>query len=247
MMSNLDSQAPAPRDKRYLVLALPTQLPRKVKQYSLIAILIVGTNVLSHRFWNADGEASEMVSSSLLEEVSPLEELYLMDKARSKVSDPEGFAIKVQEVSGMLGIPPEWLMAVMYAESSFNPSALNHKGSGATGLIQFMPATAAELGVSLDRLRRMDAVQQLEYVYLYLQTVRERYGDYQHLTDLYLAILFPRARGQDYCFTLYARPTQSYLQNAGLDEDKDGRVTVSDIDRHLKRMYPKAYMTQLLS
>lgn len=246
-MSKADSQAPAPRDKRYLVLALPTQLPRKVRQYSLIAILIVGTNLLSHRFWNADGEGAEMVGSALLEKVASQEELYLMDKARGKVGDPDLFAGKVREVAGMLGIPAEWLMAVMYAESSFNPSALNHKGSGATGLIQFMPATAAELGVSLDRLRRMEAVQQLEYVYLYLQTVRERYGDYQHLTDLYLAILFPRARGQDYCFTLYARPSQAYLQNAGLDEDKDGRVTVSDIDRHLKRMYPKAYITQPLS
>ncbi|MEM7656574.1 MAG: lytic transglycosylase domain-containing protein, partial [Bacteroidota bacterium] len=165
----------------------------------------------------------------------------------AKVKDLDGFAHKVREVSGMLAIPPEWLMAVMYAESSFNPSALNHKGSGATGLIQFMPATAAELGISLDRLRRMDAVQQLEYVYLYLQKVRERYGDYQHLTDLYLAILFPRARGQDYCFTLYATPSQSYKQNSGLDEDQDGRVTVSDVDRHLKRMYPQAYITQLVS
>ena len=144
----------------------------------------------------------------------------------------------------MLEIAPEWLMAVMYAESKFDPSVLNYKGSGAVGLIQFMPATAMEMDVSVERLKRMSANQQLEYVYLYLETVRSRYGQFSSLTDLYLAILFPKAIGQDYCYTLYAKPSVSYQQNSGLDENKDGRVTISDVDRRLKRLFPTAYMTE---
>ena len=141
----------------------------------------------------------------------------------------------------MLNVPPEWLMAVMYSESQFDASVLNHKGSGATGLIQFMPATASDLNVSMQRLRDMNHTQQLEYVYLYLQKVRERYGEYDSLTDLYLAILYPKARKQDLCYTMYAKPSKSYKQNSGLDENKDGRVTVSDIDRRMMRLYPTAY------
>ena len=240
MMSRKDPQTPATRTKRYLVLAFPRYLPEKVKNYSLIAVLVVGTNFFTHKMWNP---SQSQASASLIDKVEASDELYLMEKARAKVADPDAFDSKVREVSDMLAVPPEWLMAVMYAESSFDPGVMNRQGSGATGLIQFMPGTAGELGVSLERLRRMDAVQQLEYVYLYLQRVRERYGEYEHLTDLYLAILYPKARGQDYCYTLYAKPSQSYVQNSGLDDDKDGRVTVSDVDKHLKRIFPKAFMT----
>ena len=231
-------QAPVRRDKRYLMIPFPA-IPQKVRNISMLAVLVLGSNFLTHKLWNP-GESS----SAVVEKVSARQELYLIDKASMKIPDTESFADKVKEISGMLAVPPEWLMAVMYAESRFDPAILNRKGSGATGLIQFMPGTALELNVSVERLKRMPAVQQLEYVYLYMQNVRERYGEYQSLTDFYLAILYPKARGQDYCYTLYATPGQSYKQNSGLDEDKDGRVTISDIDKHMKRLYPTAYMMQ---
>ncbi|TAE60401.1 MAG: transglycosylase [Bacteroidetes bacterium] len=232
-----DIRAPMKREKRYLVLSLPQNLPRIVRNFSGIMALVVGSNLLSHsllskRSFFADAPASSASS------------LYLLDKAGAYIAEPESFGDKVKEVSGKLNIPPEWLMAVMYAESRFDPAVYNQKGSGAIGLIQFMPATARDMDVTPERLQRMSARQQMEYVYRYLQGVREKYGEYQSLTELYLAILFPKARGQDFCFTLYARPGEQYEMNAGLDSDKDGRVTVSDVDRHLKRLFPEAYMIQ---
>lgn len=238
-MKRKGPQTPIRRDKRYIMIPFPVSIPKKVRQLSLLGMLVIGSNVVTHQLWNP-GPASEAVTLK----VNTKPELYLIDKASMKVGDADAFADKVKEISRMLAVPPEWMMAVMYAESGFDPGILNHKGSGATGLIQFMPGTALELNVSIERLKRMTAVQQLEYVYLYMQNVRERYGEYQSLTDFYLAILYPKARGQDYCYTLYASPSQSYKQNSGLDEDKDGRVTVSDIDKHMKRLYPTAYMKQ---
>lgn len=170
--------------------------------------------------------------------------LYLLDKASLHISNTEAFESKVRDIAHMLEVAPEWLMAVMYSESKFNASAKNLKGSGATGLIQFMQGTAQELEVSLDRLASMNPVHQLEYVYLYLETVKQRYGQYSSLTDLYLAVLYPKARGQEYCYTMYARPSRQYYQNSGLDENEDGRVTVSDIERRMKRLYPTAYMAE---
>lgn len=172
--------------------------------------------------------------------------LYLLDKASLHITDTEAFEAKVRDIAEMLQVAPEWLMAVMYSESKFDSSVRNFKGSGATGLIQFMAGTAQELNVSLDHLANMNPVHQLEYVYLYLDTVRKRYGAYSSLTDLYLAVLYPKARGEEYCYTMYARPTQQYNQNSGLDENKDGRVTVSDIERRMKRLYPTAYMAEPL-
>jgi len=225
--------------RRYLVLSLPAFLPKLTSKYLWIVILVVGSNYLSHHFWN-NGKGE--IQTDLLGVGS--EELYLADKASMYIPDTKSFTQKVKEISSMLAVPAEWLMTVMYAESKFDPGVANFKGSGAVGLIQFMPTTAMDMNVSAERLQRMTPLQQLEYVFLYLQKTRERYGEYDSLTDLYLAILYPKARKQDYCYTLYAKPSRAYQQNSGLDVDKDGRVNISDIDKHLKKLHPTAYMIE---
>lgn len=232
---------PAPvRGKRPVVLWLPDRFPPIVKK----AFWGLGIVALTHLFspFIPENNSSIAAGNLVSEFTSASHSLYLLEHARPHVRDLGAFAERVIDVSEDLDVPPDWIMAVMYAESRFDPGIANLQGSGATGLIQFMPGTASELGTSIDRLKRMEAVQQMEYVYLYLQTVRERYGDYESLTDLYLAILYPKARGQDYCYTLFARPTESYRQNKGLDKDRDGRVTVSDVDKHLKGLFPEAYI-----
>ena len=70
--------------------------------------------------------------------------LYLIETAEPYVYDVGDFEQKVRKISKKLGIAPEWLMAVMHSESRFDASVANFKGSGATGLIQFMPTTAKD-------------------------------------------------------------------------------------------------------
>ncbi|MFK7923861.1 MAG: transglycosylase SLT domain-containing protein [Bacteroidia bacterium] len=234
-----------PKDRRYVVLSLP-KVPRAVRNVSLMAVLVVGSNLLTHRFFDPDPTPNPMEYVTMRSPEERPQQLYLLEKAAEHITNLDAFEAKVRDVSQMLDVPPEWLMAVMYAESAFDPGVANHQGSGAIGLIQFMPATAESLHVSAERLKRMDAVQQLEYVYLYLQQIRERNGDFDSLTDLYLSILYPKARKQDYCYTLYAKPTIAYRQNSVLDEDKDGRVTITDIDRRMKRLFPSAYRAEKL-
>ena len=171
-------------------------------------------------------------------------ELYLLDRAGIYVSDLPAFEYKVREVAKRLDIPPEWLMSVMYSESRFNAGAANFKGSGAIGLIQFMPTTAKDMGTSVHYLKQLGHIDQMEYVYKYLQAVRLKYGEYKTLTDLYLAILYPRAREGEMCYSLYENPTKAYKQNVGLDEDKDGRVTVNDIDKRMRRVFGPAYVKE---
>ncbi len=70
------------------------------------------------------------------------------------------------------GVPPALFLALVHAESSFNPKALSRVG--AIGLTQLMPATARELGVNPH-----DPVQNLVGGARYLRSQFERFGSWQ--------------------------------------------------------------------
>ncbi len=228
-----------------IVRSAPQYVPVNLKTVAIIGLVVLLSNLLTVALVKP-GKASTAAPSAA-ETVTELEipSLYLMDKASVYVEDMPAFEEKVKVVSTKLRIPPEWLMAVMYSESKFNAGAVNFRGSGAVGLIQWMPITAKELDVTVQQLANLDHIDQLDYVYAYLNQARDRYGDFHSLTDLYLAILYPKAMSEDYCYTLYAKPSITYKQNSGLDENKDGRVTVSDIDKRMQRIFPTAYMAEL--
>lgn len=121
---------------------------------------------------------------------------------------------------------PNWLMACMAFESgeTFSPSERNRAGSGAIGLIQFMPRTAEGLGTTTAALAGMTAVEQLHYVGLYFRP----YAHCIHaLSDMYMAILLPRMIGKPDDAVMFGDGV-SYRQNSGLDADADGKVTKAE-------------------
>lgn len=143
----------------------------------------------------------------------------------AKVSRP--FRDAVRAIGARLGVDPNHLMAVMAFETgeTFSPSIRNAAGSGAVGLIQFMPATAEKtLGTTSDDLAKLDAVSQLPYVERYLAQFRGRMKD---VADVYMAVLWPKGIGIPLDSVLWDAgkwPT-TYRQNAGLDANKDKRIT----------------------
>ena len=212
------------------------------KWIGLVIVMLFASNLVTYSMFG--NKAETHISNT------ETQSLYLLEEAGRYVRDIFSFENKVREVAHTLDVPPEWLMAVMYSESRFDPAVSNKRGSGAVGLIQFMVPTVKELNVRMGTklymkdIKTMSAHRQLDLVFEYLQTVRERYGEFDSLTDLYLAILYPRAVDQDLCYSLYAKPTRAYRQNSGLDENGDGSVTVSDIDRRMKRLFPNAYIAE---
>ena len=133
-----------------------------------------------------------------------------------------------------------WLMACMAFESgeTFSPSIKNAAGSGATGLIQFMPATARGLGTTTDALADMKAVDQLEYVEKYFRSYVTRIHS---LSDMYMAILLPKYVGQPDDAVLFSSGI-AYRQNSGLDANKDGKITKAEATAKVKAKLDKGYI-----
>lgn len=140
----------------------------------------------------------------------------------------EAFRGKLIDICGQLGADPSDMMACMAFESgeTFRSDVRNAAGSGAIGLIQFMPATATALGTSVLALAAMTAERQLDVVAQYFRPQR---GRLRNLEDLYMAILWPTGVGKPDSFVLFDRNDdrhpKRYTQNAGLDADRDGQVT----------------------
>lgn len=180
------------------------------------------------------------VASSLLKKEVETEpnDRYAMAWGK-KVSDE--FKRRVIAICGELVIQdPDWLMACIAFESgeSFRADIRNAAGSGATGLIQFMPATARALGTSTTALAAMTPEAQLDYVRLYFLPYKNRL---KNLGDLYMAILWPRGIGKPDDWALWDRDTRptTYRQNSGLDANRDGVITrgeaVAKIEAKLQR------------
>lgn len=139
----------------------------------------------------------------------------------------ETFRERVKWIGADLGLDPSDLMACMAFESgeTFSASVRNAAGSGAVGLIQFMPQTALMLGTTTEKLRAMTAEDQLNYVHKYFAPSK---GRLHNLGDIYMAILWPAGIGKSDDWNLFTkggpRPVL-YLQNKGLDFDHDGDVS----------------------
>lgn len=140
---------------------------------------------------------------------------------------PRFVEIVVDIVNGF-GWEPEQgsdLMSCMAFESArtFRPDIRNGAGSGATGLIQFMPMVARELGTTPESLALLSAEEQLR---IYVRQYFKRYAKRIHnLPDLYLAILLPAYIDAPVTEVLFTRGTKAYRQNGGLDANCDGRIT----------------------
>ncbi len=151
------------------------------------------------------------------------------------------FTEMVVEWVAKVGLPPQaadYLMAIMAFESAgtFDPAKKNMAGAEAYGLIQFMSAAAADLRVSLNTLKNMSQLDQLLYVFRYFE-MRMRAYKIKTLEDFYLAVFYPGAIGKSADTVIFESGTKGYLQNRGFDADKDGKLTVGEINVRIYQAY----------
>lgn len=150
----------------------------------------------------------------------------------------DGFYNKATAVAKRIGCDPNALMAVMSSESNLKANIANSR-SGATGLIQFMPKTAQNLGTSTSALKKMSAEQQLTYVEKYLQANKKmagfKQGDKLDSGTLYALVFLPGFAKKN---VLTTRGSKYYNANTGLDVNHDGQITKADLAKRLHKFMP---------
>ncbi|KAB7728424.1 transglycosylase SLT domain-containing protein [Rudanella paleaurantiibacter] len=145
------------------------------------------------------------------------------------LTDRATFERRVRQIANRFGFNPNWLMVVMRFESAgtFRPNVKNPY-SGAVGLIQFTSSTAASLGTTTAALASMTAVKQLDYVERYFERWNIT-GKVTSLDVLYFYVFAPAYATKPLSYTAYAKGTTAYSQNAALDRNKDGKITLEEI------------------
>ena len=170
----------------------------------------------------------------------------------------------IKYYSSELDIPYEWLIYALKSESNFYTLAKNKKGSGAFGLIQFMPFiyNSKEFGNYTERqFEQLGWEKQMFFVYKYL---KGRINDIENrcelktFTDFYMVIFYPIAvcEGNDY--VIAKSPSKRYKQNIGCDiyttnvkptynkygnviPNPDNIITKRDMEVWLYSRFPNAF------
>ena len=149
------------------------------------------------------------------------------------------FIRQVNLIANELETDPRFLISVMSFETgdSFDPCKKNLR-STATGLIQFLEATAQSLGTSTSALCSMGAVEQLEYVQRYYESCNRCSDNLGTIEQAYTAVFSGRAReGNE---VIYSSPSDEYSANKELDTklgNGDGTITVSEAAHPVKARY----------
>jgi soluble lytic murein transglycosylase-like protein len=118
----------------------------------------------------------------------------------------------------------------MWRESRLLPD-IDNPTTGATGLIQFMPETAKNLGTTTSALKKMSRAEQMKYVEKYFDSVGLPKG--ANLGEIYSYVFLPGVAKKSSNGILASRndpaTAKYYNSNQGLDVNRDGIITVSDL------------------
>ena len=137
---------------------------------------------------------------------------------------------KIDHIAKRLDVDPEWILLSICRESRANPKAIN-PFSNATGIIQWLPSTAIDLGTTVDKIYNMSFYEQLDLVEKYiLRTGLIKYiNSYE---DFYLAIFYPRAVGKSDDYIIGKKNSLVVKYNYPLSND--GIITVRDFKNYAK-------------
>lgn len=172
----------------------------------------------------------------------PTPELLYIEKI--PVAIRSTFAQKVGSIASFLGIHPNWLMQVMWAESKLKADAANRQGKDkhlvAAGLLQFTEGSGivkAGKVPSIKHILTLPMLSQLELVKWYFTPYK---GKMQSYYDVYAATFFPAMIGKSDSWVLQSNNLSAQTiakQNPAVSKGKS-HITVADFKRYTVSLVP---------
>lgn len=222
----------APKTTSFIPFTFAAPLP-------FIAFPAFNNSIFSFSPWNNSSSQVGCNSDNQIYNSSPFsynaEELKnKWKKKKPKLNLSNAFFNKVVEIAKRIECDPNDLMGIMNSESGLNPAAVN-RFSNATGLIQFMPSTARAFNTSVSALRNMSAERQLDYVEKYLISNKKSAGLRGKVDagTLYTLVFLPAFAKRE---VLCHRGDKYYGVNKGLDRNRDGRITKTELGNRVKSL-----------
>lgn len=187
------------------------------------------------------GNGSQTALEIMTDRVREQSDMPALDLSFSASVPPE-FTQMVKDWTVRKGYPArvaDYVMSIMAFESgrTFDPSIQNAAGSNAFGLLQFMAPAAKDLGFTLDQIRHMGQLEQLEKAVLPYFDMRQRQRPMKNLEDFYLSVLYPAYVGRKLDEVLFEDGSVGYRQNRGLDRNGDGFIQVGEIAETIYKVY----------
>lgn len=187
------------------------------------------------------GEEEEKVRTEPDPEVG-LQDVYMIDPKEGPQKRPQGrsdvvpeavkkdpaFMQQIERLSEKYGVNPSQIYKVIQGESGFNPKATNK--SGASGLFQFMPKTAAELGWTTEEILSMAPAEQAKVYEQYLDFWG--YDGSNALGIMQAAPAFANASPET---VVYKKGSKAWDQNPGWRTSGDGDITVASINNYYRK------------
>ncbi len=178
----------------------------------LIPVAIIGTVIYgAWRYFNPAAPSAAETISDIEQTVSDT-----VQKITDLFPKAAPYEDAINSAQNKYGIPDNYLAKLLNAESAFRPDIITgqkRSSTGATGIAQFMPATAAELGVN-----PTDPIQSIDASGKYLSQLYAKFGNW---TEAIAAYNWGQGNVQKKGLAKAPQETIDYVQKiAGIDITK---------------------------
>lgn len=193
------------------------------------------------KFVDDDGNEIEFTDYERESQSRPLPKISDNDRNLKRLSNPD-YRDKIEKMyqyaKNKYGADlARNFLRISYAESQWKQDAFN-KNTKAEGLFQVVPTHKKAWGFEPhESPSSFDPIDQFKRVAPNLLRNSRRNGAQPTLTNMYAALHYPVAVGQDPNWVLYGKnkDPKAYKYNTGVDYNKDGNVTVSELGEFVGR------------